>query len=159
MHTGQLKRRQLQTYRIKLKVRRARFRESLLAQLQPNDHKLPPEEAAAEEDREPAKAEIVSLAGSRADFISERRKDAFKDEVDRYMRLKGSWLLRAISGVRLKSLRDPVAEGLVVKFHFPIDPHFMLYRHPDTNIRSTAWLTVLTSVFALVMQIIYGTGR
>jgi hypothetical protein len=45
--------------------------------------------------------------------------------------------------------------GLLAKFHFPISPYFLLYKHPDTNIRSTAWLTVMTSIFALFMQIVY----
>jgi hypothetical protein len=153
---GKLQRKPLHNYRVKLKVRRARFKESLASQLLNHDHKLPEEEAAAEEEHEPAKAEIVSLAASRADIVRERRKDVFKAELDRYDRLKKYRLLRWIAGANSNTLREPSAEGLVVKFHFPIDPHFMLYKHPDTNIRSTAWLTVLTSVFALFMQMIYG---
>lgn len=155
---GRVRRKPLHNYRVRLKVRRARFRDSLGAQLLNNDHKLPPEEAAADEEHEPQKAEIVSIAASRADRIRERRRDVFKSEQDRYERLKKYRLLRWLSGATSKTLREPATEGLVVKFHFPIDPHFMLYKHPDTNIRSTAWLTVLTSVFALFMQMIYGNG-
>lgn len=153
---GKQRRAPLHNYRVRLKVRRARFRDSLATQLLSQDHKLPPDEAAAEEEQEPQKAEIVSIAASRADSIRERRKDVFKQEQQRHERLQKYRLLRWFSGATSKTLREPAAEGLVVKFHFPINPHFMLYKHPDTNIRSTAWLTVLTSVFALFMQMIYG---
>lgn len=156
--TGRLRRKSLQTYRVKIKVRRARFRDSLAAQFQRDDHRLPPDETA-EEDSGPVKGEIVSLAGSRADLIREQGKDAFSAELERYNQLKRSWIRRVFADTNLKLLRPPVREGLVVKFHFPINPHFMLYKHPDTNIRSTAWLTVLTSFFALIMQIIYGAGH
>jgi hypothetical protein len=64
-------------------------------------------------------------------------------------------LLRWINGVRLEDLKAPSRIGLLVKFHFPIDPYFLLYKHPDTNVKTTAWLTVLTSVFALFMQLMF----
>lgn len=45
---------------------------------------------------------------------------------------------------------------IYMQMRFPFDPYFVLFRHPDREVKTTAWLTVLTSVFALFMQFVYG---
>lgn len=40
-----------------------------------------------------------------------------------------------------------------LKFQFSNDPFFVLSKHPDRDVRMTAWLTVLTSIFAIVMEL------
>lgn len=42
-----------------------------------------------------------------------------------------------------------------VEMKFAIDPIFVLTEHPDGQVKTTAWLTVLTSLFAMFMQLIY----
>ena len=39
-----------------------------------------------------------------------------------------------------------------LKFEFSHEPLFMLTRHPDRDLKMTAWLTILTSMFALIMD-------
>ena len=45
---------------------------------------------------------------------------------------------------------------IYMQMRFPFDPYFVLFRHPDREVKTTAWLTVLTSIFALFMQLVYG---
>ena len=50
--------------------------------------------------------------------------------------------------------RRPGAVGnYYLKFQFSNDPGFVLTKHPDRDVRMTAWLTVLTSLFALAMEL------
>lgn len=39
-----------------------------------------------------------------------------------------------------------------LKFEFSHEPIFVLTRHPDRDLKMTAWLTILTSMFALIMD-------
>jgi len=99
------------------------------------------------------------MAGSRVDYIFLGKVEPLMEQQrQQYADLKSNLTRRLLSGARPEQLREPQALGLAVKFHFPINPHFLLYKHPDTNVRTTAWLTVLTSVFALFMQLIYSSG-
>ncbi|MDZ4761076.1 MAG: hypothetical protein SGJ21_08400 [Alphaproteobacteria bacterium] len=74
---------------------------------------------------------------------------------DAWSKLSRSKIRRFFARLKEDDLRYPEKIGLIVKFHFPINPYFLLYKHPDSNIRSTAWLTVLTSMFAIFMQLVY----
>lgn len=42
-----------------------------------------------------------------------------------------------------------------MRMRFDIHPWYALTKHPDREVKTTAWLTVLTSVFAMLMQIMY----
>lgn len=48
--------------------------------------------------------------------------------------------------------RPNVVGSYYLKFEFSHEPLFVLTRHPDRDLKMTAWLTVLTSMFALVMD-------
>jgi hypothetical protein len=55
-----------------------------------------------------------------------------------------------------KNLPDVAQEARIyVRMRFNIDPWHALTKHPDREVKTTAWLTVLTSVFAVMMQLIY----
>jgi hypothetical protein len=43
-----------------------------------------------------------------------------------------------------------------VRLSFPINPLFLLTAHPDREVKTSAWLTLLTSFFAVVMQVLFG---
>lgn len=119
------------------------------------DHRYTEEEndQFSEED----KVTTISMASSRVDYLEFGKiEPLIEKEQRRYERLKASKL--KLPGFANGQVCEPQALGLAVKFHFPINPHFLLYRHPDTNVRTTAWLTVLTSVFALFMQLIFSGG-
>lgn len=143
-------------YRVRFRVRLQSFAPNT-APNRMSDHDYKPEEAERlSNETDPA---IVSMAGSRVDYIYEGLVDKFQQrQASQFQRLQKSGLLRVLKGVRKEDLVEPEYVGLCMKFHFPINPHFLLYKHPDTNVRTTAWLTVLTSVFALFMQLIYAGG-
>lgn len=160
---GRIQTRYLYSYRVKFKVRQAFADRS--AQGQESRHVYTDDEKASlarelpdiEEGKRPI-SEIVSIARSRADYITSLAEKYMVKQHDRWSKLERSWWRRWLAGVKTDDLAEPEELGLVVKFHFPINPYFLLYRHPDTNVRSTAWLTVLTSVFALFMQIVFSPG-
>lgn len=159
-HLGRLKTKPLHTYRVQLRVRTA-YPEATAAGHE-NLHKYDEEERSALEKERPYSdsnrpvSEIVSLAASRAHYLKEAMDSKMKDAFNTWSRLERTSWRRWLAGVKAEHLKEPEIVGIVMKFHFPINPYFLLYKHPDTNVRSTAWLTVLTSVFALFMQIVYG---
>jgi hypothetical protein len=48
--------------------------------------------------------------------------------------------------------RPNVVGSYYLKFEFSHEPIFVLTRHPDRDLKMTAWLTILTSMFALIMD-------
>lgn len=151
---GKLKAKRVESYRVKFHVRK-NANPSALANGHEGDHKY----TAEEEDSfsEDAGVTIITMAASRVDYISFGKvQPLLEKEQKRFHAMQSNGFTKAL----FKSARvcNPEPLGLAVKFHFPIDPHFLLYKHPDTNVRTTAWLTVLTSVFALFMQLIYSGG-
>lgn len=48
--------------------------------------------------------------------------------------------------------RPNVIGSYYLKFEFSHEPLFVLTRHPDRDLKMTAWLTILTSMFALIMD-------
>lgn len=53
---------------------------------------------------------------------------------------------------RLYESRPNVIGSYYLKFEFSHEPVFVLTRHPDRELKMTAWLTILTSMFALIMD-------
>jgi energy-coupling factor transporter transmembrane protein EcfT len=153
---GRLCTKRIIDYRVRFRVRLQAFAQNT-APNRMGDHDYTAEETERlSNEPDPA---IVSMAASRVDYIYEGLVDKFQQrQVSEYKRLQASPLLRFFKGIRNQQLVEPEFVGLCMKFHFPINPHFLLYKHPDTNVRTTAWLTVLTSVFALFMQLIYASG-
>lgn len=154
--TGKIRDKLVETYRTRFHVRKV-ANPSYHAQGHENDHKYTPDE----EDRfsEEENVTIITMAASRVDYIQIGKIEPLMEaEVKRYDSLQNNKIGQTFAGIKNGNVCKPEPLGLAVKFHFPIDPHFLLYKHPDTNVRTTAWLTVLTSVFALFMQLIYGGG-
>lgn len=57
------------------------------------------------------------------------------------------WLNRGVA-----KNRPNVVGSYFIKLEFSHGPLFVLTRHPDRELKMTAWLTVLTSAFALIMD-------
>ncbi len=45
-----------------------------------------------------------------------------------------------------------------IRLNFRVDPIYLLTAHPDREVKTSAWLTLLTSFFAVIMQIMFGGG-
>lgn len=154
--TGKIKSKLIENYRSRFYIRKRNLPQTWLVGNE-GEHNYTEEEndQLSEED----KITTISMASSRVDYLEFGKiEPLMENERERYEKLKASPLLQRLSGVSNGNVNEPKALGLAVKFHFPINPHFLLYKHPDTNVRTTAWLTVLTSVFALFMQLIYSSG-
>jgi hypothetical protein len=73
----------------------------------------------------------------------------------RYRDAPQNWLSRWLS----KHWIEPEAIGAtyVARVHFPSNPLFLLFQHPDREVKATGWLTLLTSAFALLAQFLFST--
>ena len=97
-------------------------------------------------------APLISLHTEQREEVADNREqfivsNARKVEAVR----KGSFLGRIFNSAAARN-RPNVIGSYYVKFEFSHDPWFVLTRHPDRELKMTAWLTVLTSMFALVMD-------
>lgn len=43
----------------------------------------------------------------------------------------------------------------LVRIHFPLNPVFLLFQHPDRDVKATGWLTLLTSLFSLLTEFLF----
>ena len=151
--TGKLKSQIVETYKSRFYVKKNALPHSLTAGHE-DDHKYSVDENDQLSDED--SVTTISMAASRVDYIRIGKIDPLLEkEMVKYEKLKASPVRQRLAGIKNGALQKPEPVGLAIKFHFPINPYFLLYRHPDTNVRTTAWLTVLTSVFALFMQLIY----
>ncbi len=102
--------------------------------------------------REDDEAHLISVHPNVHEEIKEAREQFIIDEAGKVRRARqGNVLARWIStGVARK--RPNVVGSYYVKFEFSRNPFFVLTRHPDRELKMTAWLTVLTSMFALIMD-------
>jgi hypothetical protein len=64
---------------------------------------------------------------------------------------EGNWWSRRRAR-NLARKRPNVIGSFYVRFKLSRNPWFILTRHPDRDLKMTAWLTVLTSVFAMIME-------
>ena len=148
-YAGRRRLRRIDVFEVKFQVRKQAFRIGTNSRF-PEDHKQRFTADGALDEDDLAPPHIVSLAASRVDLIEEERKSLFEHLTEETERLH-----RWRNGITISQIRDPTPEGIIVKFHFPIDPYFLLYKHPDRDVKMTAWLTILTSVFSLMSELIF----
>jgi hypothetical protein len=82
---------------------------------------------------------------ARTDFITER--------VEALRASKSKNVFKRMKHAGAASRRPGAVGNYYLKFQFSNDPGFVLMKHPDRDVRMTAWLTVLTSLFALAMEL------
>lgn len=97
--------------------------------------------------------QLISVHEDLLEEIVSARDEFIRDRVAQVRKAKsGNWLQKVIH--RGAAKRRPGAVGnYYLKFQFSNDPVFVLTRHPDRDVRMTAWLTLLTSAFALLMEV------
>ena len=88
---------------------------------------------------------MADVKQAREEFISER--------VAELRASKSKNLLKRIKHSGAAARRPGAVGNYYLKFQFSNDPGFVLMKHPDRDVRMTAWLTVLTSLFALAMDL------
>lgn len=76
-----------------------------------------------------------------------------RDAVRKYRR---NWFRRLHKGTgKDAGEADAVARSYAARIHFPSNPIFLLFMHPDREVKATGWLTLLTSLFALLAQFLF----
>lgn len=88
--------------------------------------------------------ELEQIKSAREDFIvTSARRVALAREGNSFQR----WIKKGAA-----ERRPNVIGSYYIKLEFSHDPWFVLTKHPDRDLKMTAWLTVLTSMFALAMD-------
>lgn len=85
-----------------------------------------------------------AIQSAREEYIVERAKTL------RAARDGNFWSRRKVHRLALNA--PSVVGSYYIRFKLSRDPLFILTRHPDRDLKMTAWLTVLTSLFAMVME-------
>jgi hypothetical protein len=103
--------------------------------------------------REDDGAITITMHPETKEEVSDGKVAFIRDRVAAQKHAKADWLTR-VSGIyaRRRKNRPNVVGSYYVQFEFSHNPFFVLTRHPDRDLKMTAWLTVLTSMFALVMD-------
>ena len=97
---------------------------------------------------------------------------AFEQSIEKEIKNRAEYLVRdAVRAYRgkfsnivarrfSKNWVEPEAIGAtyVARVHFPSNPFFLLFQHPDREVKATGWLTLLTSVFALFAQFLFASS-
>lgn len=91
----------------------------------------------------------VSMSTDVKDEIATNKVAFISSYSDRLTKADRGWRL---GFKRLHDNRPNVIGSYYLKFEFSHDPIFVLTRHPDRDLKMTAWLTILTSMFALIMD-------
>lgn len=94
----------------------------------------------------------VSLSEAAVDAIREAREAWIKSKADVLRAARNGGRFGKWRAKRLAKKRVGAMGSYYVKFEFSHNPFFILFRHPDRDLKMTAWLTVLTSAFALIMD-------
>ncbi|NWG53072.1 MAG: hypothetical protein HXY28_05080 [Hydrogenophilaceae bacterium] len=102
--------------------------------------------------REDDEALLISVHNDVLEEIKEARREWITEEAEKVRKAREGgamhrWLNR---GVARK--RPNVVGSYYIKLEFSHEPWFVLTRHPDRELKMTAWLTVLTSMFAVLME-------
>lgn len=84
--------------------------------------------------------------------IGDRREAYILSGAERLRALReGNWWARQ-RAKSSASRRPGVVGSYYLRFKHSKDPFFILTRHPDRDLKMTAWLTLLTSLFAMAME-------
>lgn len=112
--------------------------------------------------REIAETRTVAVSNKTLAAVGAAHSKFLKDEFAKIARLpRDKHGHRSLEGKSVyKNLPNLSEDGhYFVEMKFSILPWFVLSEHPDGQVKTTAWLTVLTSLFAMFMQLIYnGVG-
>lgn len=102
--------------------------------------------------REDDDALLVSLHADEHEAIKDAREQFIRDEAKKVAAARSGNVIQRWLNRDVPKRRPNVVGSYFVKLEFSHNPWFVLTRHPDRELKMTAWLTVLTSAFALIMD-------
>lgn len=97
--------------------------------------------------------QVASLSEAVVNDVRQARQDFIERRVRELRASKSGSILDRMRFSGAAARRPGAVGNYYLKFQFSNDPGFVLTKHPDRDVRMTAWLTVLTSLFALAMEL------
>jgi hypothetical protein len=97
--------------------------------------------------------QLISLSEAVMNDVRQARQDFIDKRVAELRASKSKNIVDRLRFVGAAARRPGAVGNYYIKFQFSNDPAFVLMKHPDRDVRMTAWLTVLTSLFALAMEL------
>ena len=90
--------------------------------------------------------DVVLALKNRAEYLQRKALSAYT---------RSPW--RRILQMSSTSSAEPAIDmrSYVIRIHFPLNPHFLLFTHPDKDVKATGWLTLLTSLFAVLTEFLF----
>jgi|GEM_PF-1801031 len=98
-------------------------------------------------------APVISLGPAQVDLISEARTQHITDQANKWLASQKRGLLNGLGRGQATKDRANVFGSYYIKMQFSKRPDFVLFRHPNKELKMTAWLTLLTSFFSLAMDL------
>lgn len=98
-------------------------------------------------------ARVVSVGDRLLQDILEGRKEFLIGKIESYKKsIERKGLVGRLGLAPAARARANIFGSYFVRLEFSRNPFFVLFRHPNAELKMTAWLTVLTSIFALAMD-------
>lgn len=97
--------------------------------------------------------QLISLSEPVMNDVRQAREDFIQRRVAELRASKSRSVFSRMKHAGAAKRRPGAVGNYYLKFQFSNDPGFVLMKHPDRDVRMTAWLTVLTSLFALAMEL------
>jgi hypothetical protein len=98
--------------------------------------------------------QLISLSEPVMNDVRQARDEFIQQRVGQLRASKSRNFISRLKYAGAAKRRPGAVGNYYLKFQFSNDPGFVLMKHPDRDVRMTAWLTVLTSLFALAMELI-----
>lgn len=98
-------------------------------------------------------APVVSLGPGQMDLITEARKEFILSRAHRWRTLQESKFAMPGAKAAAAKNRANVFGSYYIKMQFSKNPQFVLFKHPNKELKMTAWLTLLTSFFSIAMDL------
>lgn len=98
-------------------------------------------------------APVISLGPGQVDLIAEARAEHIAARAQKWIDSQKPGLLTGMSRAQATKERANVFGSYYIKMQFSKRPDFVLFRHPNKELKMKAWLTLLTSFFSLAMDL------
>lgn len=96
---------------------------------------------------------IISLGEDQLQEISEARAAHILERATAWKNSRQPGLLNRLTTSNAVRQRANMFGSYYIKLQFSKRPDFVLFRHPNKELKMTAWLTVLTSLFSVAMDL------
>ncbi len=90
--------------------------------------------------------DVVLALKNRAEYLQRQRLKKYTNSV---------WRRARQAFAKEKSTPSLDLRSYAIRIHFPLNPYFLLFEHPDKDVKATAWLTLLTSLFAVLTEFLF----